>query len=101
MTAATPAPVSVPAPAAAVTAAPDSATIALGGSTFTVRPLTLRQLKVVLPAFTAVQSGQNPVEAGISILHAALVRDHPLSRDAIEDMEATMDEITAAVRVVA
>lgn len=93
---ATPAPVS-----SDVKAAPDSAAITLGGNAYTIRPLTLRQLKVVLPAFTAVQRGDNPVAAGISIIHAALLRDHPLSLDAIEDMETTMEEVTAAVRAIA
>jgi hypothetical protein len=78
--------------------------IRLAGTEYAVRPLTLRQLRLVLPAFAraaSVTSGEG-VDAAIDILAAALSLDHPeVTRDALLDVEVSPRELADAVGAVA
>ena len=78
-------------------------TIVLGGRAFALRPLTLRQLRTILPAFArAGEGGQEAVDASADILHAALLRAHPeLSREDVLDLEMTVPEMNEAVAAIA
>jgi hypothetical protein len=78
--------------------------ITLGGREWMVAPLTFRQLKVVVPAFGRALTGgsEAAVDAAIDIIHAGLSAGYPsLSRDAVLDVQATVPEMTAAVRAIA
>ncbi len=82
----------------------EGATIRLGGADYAVRPLTLRQLRSVLPAFARAGAigAEDGVDAAIEILAAALSRDHPdVTRDRLLDTEASVQELAAAVTTVA
>ncbi len=82
----------------------EPAIIRLGGIGYAVRPLTLRQLRSVLPAFARAGAigAEDGVDAAIEILAAALSRDHPeVTRDALLDIEASVQELAVAVTVVA
>ena len=78
--------------------------VTLGARRYSIRPLTLGQLRVVLPAFAraARLSAADGIDAAIDILAAALARDHAsLTRDALLEMEATPHELAAAVAQIA
>ena len=82
----------------------DGAVITLAGRTFTLRPLTLRQLRVVLPAFTraAGLADEAAIDSAIDILAAALGRDHAeMTREALLEMEILPRELAAAMAVIA
>lgn len=82
----------------------DITIIRLGGAEFAIRPLTLRQLRSVLPAFAraAAITAEDGIDAAIEILAAALSRDHPeMSRDALLEIEASVEELAQAVGAVA
>jgi hypothetical protein len=82
----------------------DPVTIRLGGAAFAVRPLTLRQLRSVLPAFARAGAigAEDGVDAAIEILAAALSRDHPdITRERLLDTEASVQELAEAVTTVA
>jgi hypothetical protein len=83
----------------------ETATIALGGRQFIIRPLTFRQLRDIETALDhALKAGTKTrinFDAAIDILAAALSRsDSALNRDAILDLEGGKDEIVAATRAV-
>lgn len=81
-----------------------SATITLGGRDYAIRPLTLGQLRVVLPAFAraARLNAADGIDAAVDILAAALARDYrDLTRDALLDLEATPHELASAVACIA
>ncbi|HYM30444.1 MAG TPA: hypothetical protein VEU47_04045 [Candidatus Cybelea sp.] len=78
--------------------------ITLGGRDYAVRPLTLGQLRIVLPAFAraARLNAADGIDAAIDILAAALARDHAsLTRDALLEIEATPQELASAVAQIA
>jgi len=78
--------------------------IRLAGADYPIRPLTLRQLRLVLPAFAraANVASDAGVDAAIDILAAALSRDHPtLTRDALLEIEVSPRELADAVATVA
>ena len=82
----------------------EGATIRLGGVEYAVRPLTLRQLRSVLPAFARAGAigTEHGVDAATEILAAALSRDHPeMTRDALLDTEVSVQDLAAAVTTVA
>ena len=82
----------------------DPVTIRLGGVDYAVRPLTLRQLRSVLPAFAraAAITADDGVDAAIEILAAALSRNHPdVSREMLLETEASVQELAEAVTAVA
>jgi len=79
-------------------------TITLGGAAFAVRPLTLRQFRGVLPAFAraGATGAEDGVDAAVEIIAAALSRDHPeMTREALLDREASVQELAEAVTAVA
>jgi hypothetical protein len=83
----------------------ETATIALGGRQFTVRPLTFRQLRDIEAALDqALKAGAQTrinFDAAIDILAAALGRGDPtITRDALLDLEGGKDEIVAATRTI-
>ncbi|MGH6974243.1 MAG: hypothetical protein ACRED6_06415 [Stellaceae bacterium] len=78
--------------------------ITLGHRDYPIRPLTLGQLRVVLPAFVraAKLNAAEGIDAAIDILAAALSRDHAsLTRDALLELEATPHELATAVARIA
>jgi hypothetical protein len=82
----------------------EMATIVLAGRSFALRPLTLRQLRVVLPAFVRAASlaDEPAIDGAIDILAASLGRDHPeMTRDALLELEILPGELAAAVGAVA
>jgi hypothetical protein len=82
----------------------NTTTIRLGGAEFAVRPLTLRQLRSVLPAFARAGAigAEDGVDAAIEILAAVLSRDHPeITRDTLLDTEASVQELAQGVTTVA
>ncbi len=75
----------------------------LAGREFAIRPLTLGQLRLVLDVVAGLpgKGGGDLVEAAARIIHAGLVRNDPdLTLDAVLAMEASLDEINAAVATV-
>lgn len=78
-------------------------TITLGGRPFEARPLKLGQLRRLLDALDAMtgKSGGALLEAAADIVVAGLGAAHPdLTRDAMLDLEATLDELNAAVAAI-
>jgi len=78
--------------------------IKLAGRDFTLRPLTLGQLRVVLPAFAraAGLAREEAIDAAIDILAAALSRDTPeMTRAALLATEMLPAELIAAVDAIA
>ncbi|HEV2263734.1 MAG TPA: hypothetical protein VGR79_04295 [Stellaceae bacterium] len=78
--------------------------ITLGTRDYTIRPLTLGQLRVVLPAFAcaAKLNAVDGIDAAIDILAAALARDHrDLTRDALLELEMLPAELASAVARIA
>jgi hypothetical protein len=78
--------------------------ITLAGRSFTLRPLTLGQLRTILPAFAraAGLAREEAVDAAIDILAAALSRDAPeITRAALLDWEMLPAELIAAVDAIA
>jgi hypothetical protein len=79
-------------------------TIALSGRDYAIRPLTLGQLRIVLPAFAraAKLNAADGIDAAIDILAAALARDHRnLTRDALLELEMLPAELASAVARIA
>jgi hypothetical protein len=79
-------------------------TITMGGRRFALRPLTLGQLRRVLPAFAraAGLGNEAAIDAAIDILAAALERDHPaMTRDVLLGFEMRPAELIAAVDAIA
>lgn len=78
-------------------------TLSLGGRQFQLRPPTLGQLRGVLDALEAMagQSGGGLIEAAARLVAAGLAPSHPdLTSDAVLDLEATVDELNAAVAAI-
>ena len=79
-------------------------TITLGGRRFALRPLTLGQLRRVLPAFAraAGLANEEAIDAAIDVLAAALERDHAaMNREVLLGIELTPAELIAAVDAIA
>ncbi len=82
----------------------DPITIALGGRTFLVRPLTLRQLRNILPAFARAAdfSDERGFDGALDIIAAAVSRDAPdVTRDGLLDLEASPAELAGALAAIA
>jgi hypothetical protein len=78
-------------------------TIALGGRQFEIRPLKLGQLRHLLDALDGMtgKSGGALIEAATQIVVAGLAPAHPdLTHEAVLDLEATVDELNAAVAAI-
>jgi len=77
---------------------PSPEVIRLGAQEWLVRPLTLRQVEEIEPIL--VPNASQPrgnVAAAIAIVAIALKRDHPDAAAALGDIEATAQEIGAAM----
>lgn len=78
--------------------------ITLGGRSFTLRPLTLGQLRVILPAFAraAGLAQEESVDAAIDIIVAALSRDAPeITRAVLLESEILPADLIGAVDAIA
>jgi hypothetical protein len=78
-------------------------TITLGGRRFEVRPLKLGQLRDLLDALDGMagKSGGALIEAAAEIVMAGLGPAHPdLTTGAVLDLEATLEELNAAVAAI-
>lgn len=81
-----------------------AAIIELSGRQFHLRPLTLGQLRIVLPAFAraAGLAHEDAIDAAIDILVAALSRDAPeMTHAALLEAEILPAELIAAVDAIA
>jgi hypothetical protein len=77
--------------------------ITLGGRDFAIEPLKLGQLRALLDALDDLsgKTGGAVVDAAAQVIQAGLARAMPeLTLDAVLELEATMDELTAAVSVI-
>lgn len=82
---------------------PDT-TIRLGGTDYTIRPLTLKQLRGVLPAFGRAGGldAEASIDAAIDVVLAALARDYAtVTRDMLLDTETSVAEFGTAVATIA
>ncbi len=80
-----------------------SETITLGGRSFALRPLRLGELRPLLDALDAIagKSGGALIDAAVAVVHAGLrAADPALEVDDILALEATIDELNAAVAAV-
>jgi hypothetical protein len=77
--------------------------VTLGSRRFDVRPLKLGQLRHVLDALDGMtgKSGGGLIDAAARIVTAGLAPQHPdLTPDAVLDLEASVDELNAAVAAI-
>ena len=77
--------------------------VSLGGRRFEIRPLKLGQLRHVLDALDAMtgKSGGGLIEAAAKVVAAGLMPAQPdLTADAVLDLEATVEELNAAVAAI-
>jgi len=77
--------------------------ITLGGRDFVVRPLKLGQLHHLLDALDEMtgKSGGALIEAAVKVVTAGLAPAQPgLTTDAVLDLEATLEELNAAVAAI-
>lgn len=77
--------------------------VTLGGREFPIEPLRLGQLRALLDALDDLsgKTGGAVVDAAARVIHAGLSRATPdLTLDGVLELEATMDEVTAAVAVI-
>lgn len=80
-----------------------SETVSLGGRDFEVRPLKLGDLRHVLDALDAMagKTGGGLIEAAAQVVAAGIKPVYPeISHDALLDLEATVEELNAAVAAV-
>ena len=78
-------------------------TVTLGGRRFEIRPLKLGQLRHLLDALEGMtgKSGGALIEAAATVVTAGLAPAHPdLTADAVLDLEATIEELNAAVAAI-
>jgi hypothetical protein len=77
--------------------------ISLGGRDFAIEPLKLGQLRALLDALDDLtgKTGGAVVDAAARVILAGLSRTMPdLTLDTVLELEATMDEVTAAVATI-
>ena len=77
--------------------------VTLGGRHFEIRPLKLGQLRHLLDALEDMtgKSGGALIEAASAVVTCGLAPAHPdLTSDAILDLEATLEELNAAVAAI-
>jgi hypothetical protein len=71
--------------------------INLGGKAYAVSPLNIGQLGRIVPVLKSVAEGViSDFEATLTIIHTAMLRDHSISRNDFESMEATPTELRKA-----
>lgn len=82
----------------------ETTSLVYGGRKFEIRPLTLRQIRDLLPALSVAAEGfgtESGIAACARILAAALGRDHPeMTFDTVLECETSPAEIAAAVNAV-
>jgi hypothetical protein len=77
--------------------------ITLGSREFAIEPLKLGQLRGLLDALDDLsgKTGGAVIDAAARVIQAGLARAMPeLTLDAVLELEATMDEVTAAVAAI-
>jgi hypothetical protein len=77
--------------------------VTLGGRSFDARPLKLGQLRHLLDALEGMtgKSGGALIEAAATVVTAGLAPAQPdLTADAVLDLEATLEELNAAVAAI-
>jgi hypothetical protein len=77
--------------------------VTLGGRSFEARPLKLGQLRHLLDALEGMtgKSGGALIEAAATVVTAGLAPAQPdLTADAVLDLEATLEELNAAVAAI-
>lgn len=80
---------------------PSPRAIVIGEHSFTVRPLTLRQVQEIEPILMASgNAATGNVAAAMAIVAIALRRDHADVAAALDDIEATAPEIGAAMAAI-
>ena len=80
-----------------------SENVTLGGRHFEIRPLKLGQLRHLLDALEGMtgKSGGALIEAAATVVTCGLAPAHPdLTADAVLDLEATIEELNAAVAAI-
>ena len=80
-----------------------SESVTLGGRRFDARPLKLGQLRHLLDALEGMtgKSGGALIEAAATVVTCGLAPAHPdLTADAVLDLEATIEELNAAVAAI-
>jgi hypothetical protein len=80
-------------------------TITLGGTEYQVRPLTLRQLRLVFPVLGKLRgldlNNPESTDPVIEAIVTTLKRDYPdVTVDVILDMEITVEQLTTAIRTI-
>jgi hypothetical protein len=71
----------------------------LGGEEWPLRPLTLKQIQEIEPLLRQDDSAGS-IAAAVAIVAVALSRDHPAAAEKLIEIEATTQEIGAAMREV-
>ena len=80
---------------------PAPETLSLGGKSWLLRPLTLRQVQEIEPISLSISRGDTGQIAGIvKLLAIMLHRDHPGEVEGLPDLEATVGEIKACMAVI-
>ena len=72
-------------------------TIALGGRTFEVRPLTVAQVQAVEPLLLGSEASAATIATAVAILRVALARDHAEAAAELDSLEAGAPEIGTAM----
>ncbi|MHB8885810.1 MAG: hypothetical protein ACYC5H_12185 [Methylovirgula sp.] len=80
---------------------PQPITLRLGTQEWRVRPLTLKQIQEIEPLLlTADQSAGRSIATAIAIIAVALTRDHPEAAQRLDEIEASAQEVGAAMSAV-
>lgn len=80
---------------------PQPIMLRLGAREWRVRPLTLKQIQEVEPLLLAAdQSAGQSIATAIRIIIVALNRDHREAAESLDEIEATAQEIGAAMSIV-
>ena len=77
----------------------DPQTIELGAQTWSIRPLTLAQVRDIEPILVAQGAG-GTVAAAMQVIAIALARDNAAAVETLPALEATAPEIAAALATV-
>ena len=72
-------------------------TIALGGCSFEVRPLTVAQVQAIEPLLLGSETSAATIATAVAILRIALARDHAEAAGELDSLEAGAPEIGAAM----
>lgn len=77
---------------------PQPIMLRLGAQEWRVRPLTLRQVQEIEPWLLAPdQSAGHSIATAVKIIAIALMRDHQEAADKLDEIEASAQEIAAAM----